>query len=605
MTPAKPSPRPEPLLAVVRPLDLGQHELEVALTLPTGATAGGAVLALPAWTPGSYLIRDYARLLDRVRARDGSGRELALEKLDKQRWRVPPAPGPVTVSYRLFCNDLTVRTNHVDPTHAHLAGAATFLYLEEPSGRPYRVAFRDWPETWRAACALAEDEAGFLAPDYDTLVDSPFELGTFRLHGFGHRGCEFRLAVTGPHPGDESRILEGVRAVVEVCADLFGGLPMPRYLFLLTFSPKARGGLEHRDSTSLLADPHQLEKPEGYWDLFTLAAHEFFHVWNVKRLRDRALGPFDYQRETPTRLLWFHEGFTSFMQYLVVLRAGVAPWAWVAKRLAGSWTDNTTRAGRLEQSLEEASFDAWIRHYKPSEWSANSTVSYYDKGSLVAWMMDAEVRLASGGEHGLDRYFALLWERIGDGPVADGDLRAAYRELAGQDPGPFWDRYIRGTAELDPGAIQRAYGLVFQAQAPWEQPGNGEAGDPEALRRARSFAGLALAGDTPVVANVVPGSPAAKAEVGFGMELLAVDGWRTGTAQEVVRRLGDRGPGDRVELLAAERGRVRPLVLTLVENPCRATVITADPGADQAQRDAFGAWTGQPFPVPAARTPRP
>jgi len=602
--PPRPDSAPAPIGAVVRPLDLGMHEIQVTLTLPAGAVDQGAVLALPAWTPGSYLIRDYSRFLDRLRAWDQDGRPLALDKLDKQRWRLDPRSGPVTLAYRLFCNDLTVRTNHADPTHAHLVGAATFLYLEDQD-RPYQVAFQDWPEGWRVACALPERDGAWVAADHDTLVDSPFELGTFRMHRFSVRDCEFQLAVTGPHPGDEARILEGTRAVVAVCADLFGGLPLQRYLFLLTFSPRTHGGLEHRDCTSLLADPFQLEKAEGYWDLFTLVAHEFLHVWNVKRMRDRALGPFDYQRENLTRLLWFHEGCTSFMQYTVVLRAGMAPWAWVAKRLAVSWTDNTTRAGRREQSLEEASFDAWIRHYKPGEFTPNSTVSYYDKGALVAWMMDAELRLASGGEHGLDRMFTCLWNRFGDGPLDDQDLRTAFRDLAGQDPEPFWDRYVRGTEELDPEAIQRAYGLVFNAQAPWQALPNGEAADPEAQRRARVYAGLACAGDAPIVANVMPGSPAARAGLGYGMEILGVDGWRTGSAGEVHRRLGDRGPGDRVEILAVERGRVRPLALVLEESPLRALQIAADPGAAMGQREAFSAWTGQPFPVPAPRADRP
>lgn len=592
---------PEPIQVDVRPLDLAQHEIQVTLTLPAGAAAQGAVLALPAWTPGSYLIRDYARFLDRLEAVDGNGAALAVVKLDKQRWRLPAVPGAVTVSYRLFCNELTVRTNHVDAAHAHLVGAASFLHLEEPAPRPFRVAFTGWPEGWRVATALPEAEGGYLAADHDTLVDSPFELGTFRMHQFEHLGCAFRFAVTGDHPGDEARILAGTRAIVAACAELFGGFPFGRYLFLLTFSPGLRGGLEHRDSTSLLADPQQTEKAEGYWDLFTLIAHEFFHVWNVKRMRDPALGPFDYQRETMTRLLWFHEGFTSFMQYSIVLRAGAAPWSWVAKRLSGSWTDNTSRAGRREQSLEEASFDAWIRHYKPTEFSPNSTVSYYDKGAMVAWMMDAELRLASNGERGLDHLFGTLWRRAGDGPVTDRDLRAAYAELTGGDPGPFWSSFIQGKAELDSGAIQRAYGLRFAAKAPWELLANGEAEDPDAVRRARVYSGLTFSGDAPSVVNVHPGSPGARAGLGYGMAILAVNGWRTATAPDIQRRLGDGGPGDRMELLAVDRGRVRTCVLTLEEHPLRTTQIGADPAATAAQRGAFSAWTGQPFP--AAATP--
>ena len=595
---------PEPIQVEVRPLDLGQHEIQVTLTLPAGVAAQGAVLALPAWTPGSYLIRDYARFLDRLEAVDGNSAALAVVKLDKQRWRLPAVPGPVTVRYRLFCNELTVRTNHVDAGHAHLVGAASFLCPEEPAPRPFRVAFRGWPEGWRVATALPEADGAYLAADHDTLVDSPFELGTFRMHQFEHLGCAFRFAVSGDHPGDEARILAGTRAIVAACAELFGGFPFDRYLFLLTFSPGLRGGLEHRDSTSLLADPQQTERAEGYWDLFTLIAHEFFHVWNVKRMRDPALGPFDYQRETMTRLLWFHEGFTSFMQYSIVLRAGAAPWSWVAKRLSGSWTDNTTRAGRLEQSLEEASFDSWIRHYKPTEFSPNSTVSYYDKGSMVAWMMDAELRLASNGERGLDHLFGTLWRRSGDGPVTDGDLRAAYAELTGADPGPFWSSFIQGKAELDCGAIQRAYGLRFAAKAPWELLANGEANDPDAVRRARVYSGLIFSGDAPSVVNVHPGSPGARAGLGYGMAILAVNGWRTATAPDIQRRLGDGGPGDRMELLAVDRGRVRTCVLTLEEHPLRTIQIGADPAATAAQREAFSAWTGQPFPAaPKAGTP--
>ncbi len=290
-----------------------------------------------------------------------------------------------------------------------------------------------------------------------------------------------------------------------------------------------------------------MEKAEGYWDLFLLIAHEFFHVWNVKRLRDPALGPFDYQRETLTRLLWFHEGFTSFMQYSIVLRAGAAPWAWAAKRLAASWTDNTIRAGLREQSLEEASFDAWIRHYKPTEFSSNSTVSYYDKGAMVAWMMDAELRLASGGARGLDHLFALAWQRFGDGPVTDGDLRALYRELTGQDPGPFWARYIQGREpSWTRGRSQGAYGLALQRQGAL-----GNAGRPRCRRSRRASAGPGSTRASPSPARRPPWSTwrPARPRPGPGWAtawtILAVNGWRTAHGREVQRRLGDRAPGDR------------------------------------------------------------
>ena len=586
---------PRAIQVDVRPLDLPLHEVEVELRLPAEAVSQGAVAALPAWTPGSYLVRDYARLLDRVILRDANGRVLPLEKLDKQRWRIQPSREGCTLTYRLYCNDLTVRTNHVDADHAHLVGAASFLYLEGQPDRPYEVRFTGWPPDWRIATGLGSDKGLFRARNHDELVDSPFELGTFRMHAWTCGTTRFELVVTGDHCGDEGRIVEGTRRIVETCGHLFSGFPFERYVFLLTFSPGTRGGLEHRDSTSLLADPFCLEKPEGYYELFTLIAHEFFHVWNVKRLRAAELGPFDYGQENPTRLLWFHEGFTSFLQYGLAMRAGTVPWTWVSHKLAQSWTDNTTRRGRFEQSLEEASFDAWIRFYKPTEFSTNSTVSYYDKGSLVAWMMDARIRLASGGKLGVDDYIRLLWDRFGDGPIADADLRAAYRDLSGEDPAPFWRDFIAGVKELDPTPIEQAYGLRLVPMAPWEVLSREEHGDADAIGRAQVFSGLTFAGETPTVLNVIPGSPAAEAGLAYQQEILAVNGWRTASAAEVTKRIGDRRVGDQVEVLAADRGRVRSYTLALKENPHRITRIMPRLNPSPAQRLAFRAWTGQPL----------
>lgn len=591
-----------PIRFTVRPLDLPLHEVEVEMHLPPEAVAQGAVAALPAWTPGSYLVRDYARFLDRVVLRDHLGRTLAVEKLDKQRWRLPALPKGGVLTYRLYCNDLTVRTNHVDGLHAHFVGSASFLYLEGQQGHASEVRFEGWPQGWKVATGLPSKRGTYLAKDHDELVDSPFELGTFRKHEWACGKAAFEFAITGDHCGNEARIIEGTQRIVEVCSELFGGFPFDRYVFLLTFSPGARGGLEHRDSTSLLADPFALDKPEGYYELFTLIAHEFFHAWNVKRLRASELGPFDYGKENPTKLLWFHEGFTSFLQYGLVMKADVAPWSWVARKLAATWTDSTTRAGRHEQSLEESSFDAWIRFYKPTEFSTNSTVSYYEKGSLVAWMMDARIRLATGGRKGVDDYFRLLWKRFGDGHVTDGDLRKAFRELTGDDPAPFWERYISGVAELDGSVIERAYGLKLVKVAPWEVLPEEEAQDPGLAERSRVYSGLTCQGESPVIANVVPGSPAAKAGLAYGQEVLAVNGWRTGTAGDVARRIADARVGGSLEILATDRGRVRRCLLLVEENPQRSTRILPLPKATAEQRAAFKDWSGQPLPLPKARS---
>ena len=586
-----------PLRAVLQPLDLAQHQVEVELTFPRESLKGGAVAALAAWTPGSYLVRDYARFVDRVRWVDGD-RERPLEKLDKQRWGLPDPGQDLVVRYRVYGNELTVRTNHFDARHAQVIPAATFLYLEGQLGRPVEVRFEGWPRAWRTACALPRRGRAWCAADFDTLVDSPFELGSFRTAAFEEGGTTFELAFTGDHDGDEARITEATRRIVRAAGALFGGFPFDRYLFFFTFAPGLRGGLEHRDCTSLISPSHAFGKPEGYHALHQLVAHEFFHAWNVKRLRDAVLGPFDYARECPTKLLWFHEGLTSYLELVLVLKAGVVPWSHAARELAKGWGEQTQRPGRREQSLEESSWDAWIRLYKPHEFSPNSTVSYYEKGRMVGWLMDAAIREATAGRRGVADLFRLLWKRHGDGPVTDADLRRVYREASGLDPAPFWDAWISGRAELDADLVARAFGLRLEARAPWETLSAEEREDPQALARARSWTGLVLAPSSPTVQNVLPGSPAALAGLSFGMEVLAVDGWRTATAADAQRALAAPGPGGSARVLAADQGRVVEVTVAVTESPERAFRLVAEPGATASQKAAFRASFGQPFPGP-------
>lgn len=612
----------EPAIQVkVRPLDLAQHQIEVELHLPEEATAKGATLALPAWTPGSYLVRDYARFVDRVEATDGAGKALPIEKVDKQSWKLPPAKG-VTVRYRVYGNDLTVRTNHVDATHAHLVGAATYLYVEKDLARPYEIQFEDFPSDWSVATALDSEltwpgeieprvlngeamevmntSRTYAAKDYDTFVDSPVEIGTFRLHRFHALNADFDLAITGAHNGDEARMASDAEKIVTEAGRIFGGFPFKRYVFLLTFSPKAGGGLEHKASTSLLCDPFIFDKPEGYWRLSNLMAHEFFHAWNVKRLHDPVLGPFNYSEENYTKLLWFHEGFTSCMEHAIALRAGVVPWSSSAKAIAAGWTKLSQTPGRFEQSLEESSYDAWIRGYKPTEFSANSSIDYYGKGELVGLLMEADLRLATGGKAGLPDLFAKLWKERGEKGVTDSDIRKAYKELGG-DPEPFWNAFIRGRKELDASLLERAFGLKLDPKAPWESLSAEEQKDPEAVRRAKAWTGLVFGREGTAIQNVIPGSPADQAGLANPMEILAVNGWRVTSGAEVLARCADTAPGAKAEVIAVNRGRVLTTTLGVIENPTRTFTLIADPASTAAQRASFTAWTGLAFPASEKR----
>ena len=242
-----------PIRAIVCPLDLAQHLFEVELTFPAEAVARGAVAALPAWTPGSYLVRDYARFVDRVRVLEGR-REHPLGKLDKQRWQLPAAKKELRLRYRVYGNDLTVRTNHVDATHAQIIPAATFLYLEGQLERPVEVRFEGFPADWQVASPLPLKRGAYFARDFDTLVDSPFELGSFRSRGFNTGGATFELAFTGRHNGDEERITEATQKIVETAGAIFGGYPFKRYVFLFTFSPGQRRPVASLRATNFISN---------------------------------------------------------------------------------------------------------------------------------------------------------------------------------------------------------------------------------------------------------------------------------------------------------------------------------------------------------------
>ncbi|MBL0313680.1 MAG: M61 family metallopeptidase [Holophagaceae bacterium] len=364
--------------------------------------------------------------------------------------------------------------------------------------------------------------------------------------------------------------------------------------------------MEHKNSTSLLSDPFRFNKTAGYEGLFGLISHEFFHAWNVKRLHDPVLGPFDYSGENYTKLLWFHEGVTDYMDDLIGMKAGVIPWSTEAKEWAKRWTENGERPGRAEQSLEEASFDAWIRFYKPSEFTPNSTVDYYEAGALVGLMMDAQIRVGSKGAKSMEDLFAMLWQRHGEKGLTDADIRKAYQELSGLDPEPFWNAHIRHSGPLDPSAIEAAFGLKFETKAPWESLPPEDLKDAALARFSKSYVGLEFgtAPDASTIKNVIPGSPAFEAGLSYGQEILAVNGWRTTLGTEVQQRIADVPVNGKVEFTVADCGRVKTISVPVVENPKRIFRILPDPMATDEQKAMFTKWTGQAFPPQSALAPK-
>ncbi|MGQ0504287.1 MAG: M61 family metallopeptidase, partial [Myxococcaceae bacterium] len=399
------------------------HLVEIEARFPcSGPTLD---LVLPVWTPGSYLVREYARHVQGVTATGsgqphptdatGNGQALRVERTDKRTFRVHcEGASAVVVRYRVYANELSVRTSHFDDSHAALNGASLFLYSEALRDQPHRVEIVA-PESWTTFVALPFENNAYVAKDYDELVDSPFEVGPHQPIEFVAAGVPHQAVFWGGETLDVTRVKAELKRVCEQEAKLFGGLPMQRYLFLVYLTERGRGGLEHQASTALLFSRSAISTPKGWEDFLTLVAHEYFHLWNVKRIKPKAFVPFDYAQEQYTQLLWAFEGTTSYYDNLFVRRAGLMSANRYLARLGETVTSLQTTPGRKTQTLADASLVAWIKQYRPDESSVNTAISYYLKGELVSLLLDLTLRAATQDAKGLDDLMRLLWQRYGDG----------------------------------------------------------------------------------------------------------------------------------------------------------------------------------------------
>jgi predicted metalloprotease with PDZ domain len=527
-----------------------------------------SALAMPAWTPGSYLVRDFARHVDELRAEDLRGRPLPVTRVDKQTWRVDHGLGGFRVRYRVFAAEAGVRTNFMDDRHAVLNGAGVFLYLVGETGRSAEVEIA-LPPQWQAHTALASAPppaagepgvARFAAPDYDALVDAPLALGAPAVHTFtvGATRVELVFAAPAGSNADPARIAADLQRVVEAFARMMGGLPLDRYVFLVVADEQGDGGLEHASSTLMRVPRDMFGAPSGYRRIANLGAHEFFHVWNVKRIRDAALMPYNYAGETYSRLLWFHEGFTETMEQQALLRAAlVTPDDWL-RELAASWTAYVKRPGRNHIPLPDLSFDAWVKAYKPAASHANTLVSYYEKGYLLGVCLDLELRLRSA-KHGQAGSLTGLFRRLMASHGARGkgityaDIVDAATAEAAEPMNWFFTRYVDGTDELPLPALLAQIGVTVTSAV---------------TTPPRAWSGLVLEGQR-MIKNVEPGSPAEAAGLMLGDEVIAVADLRVRTSEEALARLGERRVGDRVDVAVFRAGRLERRPLTVAADPHR------------------------------------
>ncbi len=544
--------------------DAHAHLFDITLTVASAARR--QTFALPVWIPGSYLVREFSQHLQGLAA-TSDGKPVALRQLDKHRWQADNVAGTrLTLTYQIYAFDASVRTAFLDSSRGFFNNTSTCLRVIGQEDRPHalEIVRGAAPDSWCVATGLEPDPSlevdadgwgTYRAADYDELVDCPVELGNFWSGEFEACGVPHRFVVSGAGAWvDGQRLLDDTRRICETQIRFWHGdqpPPFKRYVFMMHASADGYGGLEHRNSTALICQrsdlPRQDDKPralkatDGYTTLLGLISHEYFHTWNVKRLRPVEFARYDYDQENHTDLLWFFEGFTSYYDDLFLRRAGLIDDATWLQLQAKNINQLRQTPGRLVQTVAQASFDAWVKYYRVGENTPNATVSYYGKGALVALCLDLSLR--SGGSS-LDDAMRALWAHTGGGPMRETDVRRTLKRLAGRSLDADIDAWVHSTAELPVESLLKTAGVKVQDE-------------PVALAQQLGLR-VSETGGAVQIKTVMRGSAAEAAGLAAGDEWLGIElaPARRGQAMEAWRI----GKLDEVAWLRGQRTRITALV---------------------------------------------
>lgn len=461
------------------PNDPAAHLFAVTCTIEK-PDVQGQQLWLPAWIPGSYMIRDFARNVVSLQASDRNGK-VVVTKLDKQTWQCAPCTGPLTVRYDVYAYDLSVRSAHLDTSHAYFNGSSVFLAVQGQEDQPIQVDIRlpvqDCGKNWRVATTLTRIDTPLFAPgiyaagNYEELIDHPVEMAEFDEIDFDVNGTPHHIVVSGRQHADLVRLARDVQGICQTQVAVFGELPpMDRYLFLLLVVGDGYGGLEHRSSSSLICSRKDLPLKnmttvsDGYVTLLGLFSHEYFHTWNVKRIKPAEFIPYDLKQESYTRQLWAFEGITSYYDDLGLVRSGVIDEKKYLELLGKNITRVMRGSGRLKQSLRESSFEAWTKFYKQDENSPNAIVSYYAKGAMFALALDLKIRELTSYTKSLDDVMRQLWQQHGktDTGLDDNTIQQIASALCAHSLHDFFARYLDTTEDLPLTELCKGMGLALQ-----------------------------------------------------------------------------------------------------------------------------------------------
>jgi predicted metalloprotease with PDZ domain len=525
------------------------HLLEVEMRVKQAKMSDKTELVMPVWTPGSYLVREYARHVEDFSAKDAGGNTLNWAKVNKNTWSVDSKGlTEFVVNYNVYANELTVRTNELNADHAFWNNGALLFFPRGFLNIPTTVTVKPFQD-WKVATGLPKVEGKentFTAENYDILYDSPFEVGNFKDIYFDVQGKKHRFVIEGEGNFDINKIAKDTAKIVEECYKIFGELPYKDYTFILNL--RGGGGLEHLNSTALQFNKFGFSS--RYTDFLNLVAHEYFHAWNVKRIKPDALGPFNYEAENYTKLLWVAEGGTAYYESVIMQRAGLISDKELLATKSAQIQSLQERPGRFETSLEESSFDAWIKYYRPDENAINNQISYYDKGELVNFLLDLRIRKDSNGAKSLDDVMRYLYNEFAKKGknYSPEDHKKASEMMAGKPLDDFFKKYVSGREEIDYDEILNAFGLKVDVS--------------KGKQNAYLGANLAQEGEKLLVKSLPQGTPAYEQGLNFNDQIVAVDGQRA-TLQFLNNYLGERKPDDKIKLTIFRFDELRELEITL------------------------------------------
>jgi predicted metalloprotease with PDZ domain len=552
------------------------HYVEVEAAIPSGGRPQVEVY-MATWTPGSYLIREYERHVEAVTA-TAAGRALTVEKSTKNRWRMATGgAASVTLRYKVYSREMTVRNNWVESGFAMINGAPTFLTLVERAARPHEVRI-ELPAAWKRVETALEPASGsantFRAPDFDTIVDSPIIIGNPVTRDFTVDGKRHVVVFEGdPAMIDADKVAADVQKIVTAAKGVMGSLPYPHYHFM-TMVTEQSGALEHKNSYLGMTNRFATRTHAAYLQFLSTLAHEYFHAWNVKRLRPIALGPFDYENENYVKDLWVAEGFTDYYATVLLRRAGILTSEEYLNGMSNQIEQVQTIPGRLVTPVNMASFDTWIKQYRPDENTANMSINYYPKGAVIGFLLDAKIRKATSGARSLDTGMQFAMQRYsGDKGYTTEQFYTVMSEAAGTDLKSWFAKAAESTDELDYTEMLDYFGLRFR---------------PVDMKAAAPYIGGGTRNDAGrlIVTSVRRGTPGLDAGLNVDDEIIAIDDVRV-RADGLAARLAQYRPGDTISVLVARRDRLTKIDLTLGADPGRPWRLEAAPNATAEQKARF------------------